>query len=326
MYPALGYVRPTALQDAMTQLVEQDAKLHAGGTDLLGCLHDQVFTAEQLVSLGGIDGLDGMRFNEDGSIAIGAMTRLTDITDHEELQQRCPGLAAAAAEVGSPQLRNQGTLGGNLCQKPRCWYYRGDFDCLRKGGDHCFAIPGENQLHCILGGASCVIVHPSDTAPALIALDAEVAISGPEGHHRMPVADLHVPPSEDPTRETRLTRGEIITEILIPPIRDGRYSSYRKIRTRRAWDLALAGCALALSFDGDVVREPRIVLSGAAPIPWRAIEAENSLRDQRLDETAITEAAKAAVADARPLTKNGSKVPLFEGMLREELTQAANRG
>lgn len=326
MYPAFGYVRPTDLQDAMTHLVEHDAQLHAGGTDLLGCLHDQVFTAERLVSLREIDGLDGMRFHDDGRIGIGAMTRITDIATHEELRQRCPGLATAAAEVGSPQLRNQGTLGGNLCQKPRCWYYRGDFDCLRKGGDHCFAIPGENQFHCILGGASCVIVHPSDTAPALIALDAEVAISRPEGHRRMPIADLHVPPSEDPTRETRLTRGEIITEVMIPPLPAGLYSSYRKIRTRRAWDFALAGCALALSFDGDTVREPRVVLSGAAPIPWRAKEAENALRGRRLDETAIAEAAKAAIADAQPLTKNGYKVPLFEGMLREELTKAANRG
>lgn len=306
----------------MSQLVEHDARLHAGGTDLLGCLHDQVLSAERLVSLGAIDGLEGVRLNDDGSIGIGAMTRIAKIAADPELQQRCPGLAAAAGEVGSPQLRNQGTLGGNLCQKPRCWYYRGDFDCLRKGGDHCLALPGENQFHCILGGASCVIVHPSDPAAALLALDAEVVIRGPGGGRQLPVADLHVPPSEDPTRETRLTRGEIITEIRIPPMASGRYSSYRKIRTRRAWDFALAGCALALSFDGDLVRDPRVVLSGAAPVPWRSSEAENALRDRRLDAAVIAEAASAAVADARPLAKNGYKVPLFEGMLREELAKA----
>jgi len=326
MYPAFGYTKPTRLQDAMTHLVEKDARLHAGGTDLLGCLHDQVFDTEMLVSLGGIDGLSGIRETDGGGIRIGAMTTIADIAADERLRRRCPGLAAAAGEVGSPQLRSQGTLGGNLCQKPRCWYYRGDFDCLRKGGDHCYAIPGENQLHCILGGAACVIVHPSDTAPALIALDAEVQIRGPEGTRRLPVAELHMPPAENPTRETRLDRGEVLTEVQIPPMPDGLYSSYRKIRTRRAWDFALAGCALALTFDGDDVDDARIVLAGAAPIPWRATAAEAKLRGRPLDDDVIAEAAAAAVADARPLTKNGYKVPLFQGMLREELANAATHG
>jgi len=323
MYPAFGYSRPADLRDATAQLVEHDAHVHAGGTDLLGCLHDGVFGAERLVSLGAIAGLSGIRETGNGGIAIGAMTRIADLAVDPIIDARCPGLATAAGEVGSPQLREQGTLGGNLCQKPRCWYYRGDFDCLRKGGDHCYAIPGENQFHCILGGAACVIVHPSDTAPTLIAVDAEVLIDGPEGKRRLPVAELHLPPAEDPTRETRLRRGEIITEIQIPPLPEDLYTSYRKVRTRRAWDFALAGCALAVARDGETVRAIRILLSGAAPIPWRATAAEDVIRGQRLDDERIAEAAKAAVADARPLTKNGYKVPLFEGMLREELGRVA---
>ena len=322
MLPPFGYVRPADLRDAMAQLVEYDAHVHAGGTDLLGCLHDGVFGADRLVSLSGIDGLAGIRETGDGGLAIGAMTRIADIAADPVLNARCPGLAAAAGEVGSPQLRHQGTLGGNLCQKPRCWYYRGDFHCLRKGGDHCYAIPGENQFHCILGGAGCVIVHPSDTAPALITVDAEVLIQGPEGTRRLPVAGLHMPPAEDPRRETRLTRGEIVTGVRIPPLPDGLYTSYRKVRTRRAWDFALAGCALALRRDGDGVGDIRIVLSGAAPVPWRATAAEAELRGRRLDEETIARAAKAAVADAQPLSKNAYKVPLFEGMLIEELRKA----
>jgi xanthine dehydrogenase YagS FAD-binding subunit len=323
MFTPFAYLKPASLQDAVAALADADAHLHAGGTDLLGCLRDEVFAAGKLVSLAAIEGLCGLNETPDGGIDIGAMTTIADIAEHPLIQQKYPGLSQAAAEVASPQLRNQGTLGGNLCQKPRCWYYRGDFPCLRKGGHKCFAVNGENQYHCIFGGANCFIVHPSDTAPALVALDATVETVGPAGGRRLPVAQLHMSPEQDPTRETVLKPGEFIVKVQLPPPAEGLYSSYRKVRTRRSWDFAVAGCALALAMDGNRVRDCRVVLSAAAPIPWRSQETEQVLRGQALDETVIRQAAKAAVANARPMTKNAYKIPLFEGMLVEELRKAA---
>jgi xanthine dehydrogenase YagS FAD-binding subunit len=228
-------------------------------------------------------------------------------------------LADAASEVASPQLRNQGTIGGNLCQKPRCWYYRGDFDCLRKGGDLCFAYEGENQYHCIFGGDMCYIVHPSDTAPALAALGAVCRISGPTASRSVAVESFHVTPTEDPQRETVLGPDEILTEIVLPAPAKGLRSSYRKVRTRGAWDFALAGVALAIVFDGDTVLSARIFLSGAAPVPWRAKAAEAVIVGTTLDAKTIDKAAAATVAGAEPLEQNGYKIPLFEGLMKEQL-------
>jgi xanthine dehydrogenase YagS FAD-binding subunit len=319
MMPNFAYVRPRDLEGAVKEARREGTRIHAGGTDLLGCLRDGVFGAERLLSLRGLGELRGVREAGGGGLRLGALSTLTEIENHAEIRARYAALAQAAAEVGSPQLRNQGTLGGNLCQKPRCWYYRGDFPCLRKGGYKCFAVNGENQFHCILGGANCFIVHPSDTAPALVSLDTEVRTLGPGGSRRIPVAELHVPPAENPTRETVLEPGELIVEIRIPPPPQGLHSSYRKVRTRRAWDFAVAGCALALAMDGDRVRDCRVVLSGAAPVPWRARETEDLLRGQALSEPVIRDAAEVVVANAQPMSKNAYKIPLFKGMLTEEL-------
>lgn len=326
MFSAFGYVRPGHLEDAVAALAGVTggaARIHAGGTDLLGCLRDEVFAADLLVSLSGIEGLRGVRGTDDDGLAIGAMTTIAEVAEHPEILRRYPVLAQAAGEVGSPQLRNQGTLGGNLCQKPRCWYYRGDFDCLRKGGYKCFAVTGENQYHAIFGGANCFIVHPSDTAPALVALDAEVKVYGPRGPRRLPVAKLFMPPAENPRRETVLDAGEVLVEVLIPPPPAHLVSRYRKIRTRRAWDFAVAGCALALHMEGPTVRDCRIVLAGAAPVPWRSRATEDAIRGKALTDQVIAEAAQAVVANAQPMTKNGYKIPLFMGMMEEELRKAA---
>jgi xanthine dehydrogenase YagS FAD-binding subunit len=227
--------------------------------------------------------------------------------------------------VASPQLRNQGTIGGNLCQKPRCWYYRGEFHCLRKGGDTCFAFAGENLFHCILGGDRCYIVHPSDTAPALVALEAVVRVRGPLGDRRVPLEVFHVLPSKDPRRDTVLEPGEIVTEVVLPPPPEGLVGSYRKVRARRSWDFALAGVALALAFEGDRVSRARIVLGGAAPVPWRSREAEEVVTGRRIDAKVAARAGEAAMENAQPLDQNGYKVPLFRGVIEEELLAAAAR-
>jgi len=319
MLPEFSVVQPKSLAEVVNRLAEGPALVHGGGTDLLGCLHDGVFEAPVLVSLGKVPDLSGISEASDGGLRIGAMTTIAEIAEHGGIAENYGALSQAAGVVASPQLRNQGTIAGNLCQKPRCWYYRGEFDCLRKGGEKCFAYEGENQYHCIFGGDLCYIVHPSDTAPALAAHGAICRVTGSKVSRSIPIEKLHVPPSEDPQRETILEPDEIITEVLLPrPPADNR-SSYRKVRARASWDFALAGVAMAVQFNGSIVTSARVFLSGAAPIPWRARGVEEAITGTGLDDDTIANAADAAVAGAEPLAKNGYKIPLFKGLITDEL-------
>lgn len=324
MLPSFDYIRPKSVQAAITHLATGNAQAHAGGTDLMGCLRERIFSVGKVVSLSGLSELHGVSETADGGLRIGALTTLSTIAAHPTVIKRFGALAQAAGEVGSPQLRNQGTLGGNICQKPRCWYYRSDFNCLRKGGGTCFAVDGENHFHCIFGGGgTCFIVHPSDTAPALVALNATARLAGPKGTRDVPLEKFFVLPEVDVQRETVLARGEIVTEVRIPPPAPGTRSSYRKVRARRSWDFALAGVALALRFDGRRVIDGRVVLSGAAPIPWRSKEVEQVIRGKELTVNVIAAAAKAVTSGAEPLEKNGYKLALFRGVIEEELTRTA---
>lgn len=315
-----AFVRPNSLKEAIQHLSHEGARIHAGGTDLLGCLREGVFDGKEIVSLSQIDEIKGIRVTKEGGLRIGALTTLTEVLHHKGIQERYPALAKAASEVASPPIRNQGTLGGNLCQKPRCWYYRGEFHCLRKGGDRCYASKGENQFHSIFGsGGICYIVHPSDAAPALVAYEATARVAGPKGTRSVPIEKLYVLPSEDPQKETVLRPNEILTEVLLPPPGQRLRSSYRKVRARRSWDFALAGVALTLRFKEGRVEKVRVVLSGAAPIPWRSRETEDVLTGRRLDADTVAQAAEAVVRKAEPLDQNGYKIRLFGGMLEEEL-------
>jgi xanthine dehydrogenase YagS FAD-binding subunit len=321
MLPNFSYVKAGSLQDVVDHLSSPGSLILAGGTDLLGCLRDHIFGADMLVSITGIDKCRGIAETADGGLRIGALSTITEIAEHPLVKERYPGLAQAAAEVASPQLRNQGTLGGNLCQKPRCWYYRGEFHCLRKGGKMCYAFGGENQYHAIFGSSGrCCITHPSDIAPALAALEAVVRIVGSEGNRLVPVDKFHVLPADNVERETVLEPGEMVTEILVPPPIAGLCSSYRKVRARRAWDFALAGVALAVVIKDGHVERARVVLSGAAPVPWRSQSVEDTITGTRLDRNTSAKAAEAAVKQAEPLQYNGYKIPLFRAVLEEELT------
>ncbi|HSO20116.1 MAG TPA: FAD binding domain-containing protein, partial [Desulfosarcina sp.] len=214
------------------------------------------------------------------------------------------------------------TIGGNLCQKPRCWYYRGEFACLRKGGGICFAAKGENQFHCLFGsGGICYIVHPSDTAPPLVALNARVEIAGLDGARHLAVENLHVAPADDVRRETWLEPGEILTAVLLPPPSPGLVSSYRKVRARRSWDFALASVALALETAGDRVVDGRVVLGGVAPVPWRCQPVERVVRGKRIDSQVLAAAADAVVDGAAPMEKNAYKIPLLRGLVQECLAE-----
>ena len=322
--PNFSYVRIRSLKEAIQQLSFDDARVHAGGTDLIGCLRDDVFGTKKMVSISGLKELRFIRETKEGGLRIGALTTITEIANSARVRDRYPSLAKAASEVASPQLRNQGTIGGNLCQKPRCWYYRGDFHCLRKGGSTCYAYQGENQFHCIFGsGGICYITHPSDTAAALVAYEATLRIAGPKGMKLLPIEKFYVLPSKNVKKETVLKSNEIVTEVLLPPQPKDLQSSYRKVRARQSWDFALAGVALALVFKEGRVEKARAVLSGAAPIPWRLKEAEQVLIGSRINTETIKRTVDAALKNAQPLEKNGYKIPLFRGILEEELRAIA---
>ncbi|MEX1328353.1 MAG: xanthine dehydrogenase family protein subunit M [Desulfobacterales bacterium] len=319
MIPSFSYLRARTVDEAVRYLSLDGVRAHAGGTDLLGCLREHIFDVTTVVSIAGLKELTGIEKTPAGGLRIGSLTTIADVARHPVIKSKYRALSMAAAEVASPQLRHQGTIGGNLCQKPRCWYYRGEFHCLRKGGDQCFAVDGENAYHCILGGENCFIVHPSDTAPALVALQASVTIAGPNDRRTVAVENFHIPPSEDYMRETVLEPAEIVTEIVLPPPADGLRSSYRKVRARRTWDFALAGVALAIGFTGDQAADCRVVLSGAAPVPWRSAEAEKIVKEGQLDRDRAAKAAAAALKAAEPMAQNEYKIPLFRGLIEQQL-------
>lgn len=325
MLREFAYARPKTLAEAVRLAGRKGARIHAGGTDLLGCLRDQVFSAETVVSIAGLAELRGIKAAKDGGLLVGALTTIAEVASDATIRERYTALAEAAAQVASPQLRNQGTLGGNLCQKPRCWYYRGDFPCLRKGGEVCYAAEGENQGHALFGAERCFYVHPSDIAPALVALGASVRLVGPSGTRVLPLERFFVPPSTDFQRETALEAGEILTHVALPAPPAGLRSGYRKVRARAVWDFALVGVALALQLDRNIVRTARVVLSGVAAVPWRHAGAEAALVEKPLDASTIAAAAAAATANAEPLAQNAYKVGLLRGLLCDELERMARR-
>jgi len=323
MLPKFAYLRASTVEEAAQFLAAEGARVHGGGSDLLGCLRDQVFETPLVVSLSGISELRGINRTQNGGMRIGSMAKVAEVAESAMVAEMYPGLAQAAGVVASPQLRNQGTIGGNLCQKPRCWYYRGEFNCRRKGGNTCYAMVGENEYHCLFGGALCYIVHPSDTAPILTALGATLNVAGPRGTRSVPLSDFYVLPADDVMRDNVLEQGEFVTEIIVPPPAAGLRTSYRKERDRGAWDFALAGVALALRLDGGRVSDPHVVLSGAAPVPWRSSEAEQAIDGRQLTAEVAAEAARAAMENASPLGKNAYKVRMFRGLIEEELLSIA---
>ena len=320
-----SYSRPATLRDATAQLGKEHGRVAviAGGTDLLGEMKDELAAPERLVPIRHLREMQGIRTVGAG-LRIGAATPLVDVVEHGAVQQQAPLLAMAAGKVGTPAIRNMGTLGGNICQRPRCWYYRNNYPCFKHGGSTCFSALGENDFHAILEGGPSFIVHPSDTAPALVALGASARIVGPNGRERtVPLEAFFVTPRQDVRRENVLQPDEILVELQVPNAPAGSRATYVKEMVRDTWNFALCSVAAMVTLSNGVVSDVRIVMGGVAPIPYRALKAEAALRGQRLTETTAAAAGAAAVADARPLARNGYKVALTQATVKRALLSLA---
>ena len=291
-----------------------------GGSDLLGLVKERIVNPDVLIHLNGIKGLDQVD-SKGGTVRIGGQITLDSLSRHALIKSNYAVLAEAAASVATPQIRNAGTLAGNVCQRPWCWYFRNGFPCYKAGGNQCFSVTGENQFHAIFGGGPSYIVHPSDTAPALVALDAKFRIVGPSGERTLSAADFFTLPKQNAARENALNDDEVLASIEFPESRTR--STYHKVLDREAWTHAVVSAAIVLDMgEGnakDVCRSARIVLGGVAPIPWRVPEAERLLASQRITPELAAKAAEAAVAGANPLAKNRYKVPLTRETVRRTL-------
>ena len=291
------------------------AALYAGGTDLIGEIKEGTSSPSVLVSLARLPGLGSIELSDAG-LAIGGMVTLAEIERRREISGRYPALAQAAASVATPQIRNAATLGGNLCQRPRCWYYRSPrFNCLKKGGDICHAIAGNNKYHAILGADGCHIVHPSDTAVALAALGASVEVSSGAGTHMVPVLDFFVRPDQDMLSETVLGHGEIVTRVLIPSPPVGARSIYLKVKERQAYDFALASVGAYIEIEADTVSRARFVLGGVAPVPYPVPQVSDAVEGADLEAVDPVSLGHLAVRDARPMADNGYKVRLAANLV-----------
>jgi xanthine dehydrogenase YagS FAD-binding subunit len=295
--------------------------LAGGGSDLLGMMKEGLIAPDVVVHLRSIKSLD--RVTVKNGATIGGQTTLDAIASNAAIRRDYRVLAEAAEGVATPQIRNVATIAGNVCQRPWCWYYRNGFACLKNGGTTCFSVSGENEFHAIFGGGPSYIVHPSDTAPALVALDATFRIVGPGGERRVAAADFFTLPTVDASRENVLKDGEVLAEIVLPARAAGARSTYHKILDREAWTHAVVSAAVVLDMNQDVCRSARVVLGGVAPIPWRLPEVEQLLAGKRITPDVAAAAGEAAVAGARPLAKNGYKVPLTRNMVRRTLEDLA---
>jgi xanthine dehydrogenase YagS FAD-binding subunit len=319
MMKNFAYVKAGSLAEAIKSLSTQGAWLHAGGIDLLGCARNEILPVEKIVSISRLKQLNGIAAQPDGGVKIGALTPLAQIAANAQITAKYSALAQAAAAVGTPQIREQGTIGGNLCQRPRCWYFRSDLRCLKKGGTNCYAATGENQYHAVFGGGPCFFVHPSDAAVALVALQAQLSIAGKTGSKSVKIESFFVSPKTAVTKENVLLPGEIVTEIRLPAAGGTWKSLFRKIAARGSWDFALASVAVALQIESDGVRAARIVLGGVGPYPWRAEAAEKLLVGRKLDSTVAAESAEAAVTGGMALKGNAYKLDMIKGAVEESL-------
>jgi xanthine dehydrogenase YagS FAD-binding subunit len=319
------YFRPTTAEQAVTLLEVRwgNTEMLAGGTDLLALQKEYIAQPGRVVSLNGIAGLQTIVVGQ-GTVSLGAGVTLARIADHPELRRLFPALTAAAGDIGGPQVRNMGTLGGNLCQRNRCWYFRDEHsNCLLKGGPRCFALDGENKYHAIFTqGHRCVIVHPSTLAPVLIALGASAEILGPTGRRTTEIAKLFRAPNGPNDREHNLAPNELLLSVTIP--RGGLNNAHYEVRQKHCdWPLVQAAVAFQGGRDGANATSVKIVLGHVAPTPHIAEAAATGLNNNAVSEASATAAGRAATQGAKPLSQNAYKVRLVEVAVKRALLLAA---
>jgi len=310
--------QPGTVEELAALLAETKEKtaLMAGGTDLIDELKSGVSQAGLVVDLQGIASLSGLARDKDG-LRIGPLTTVEKLAANPEVDNDYAILREAALSLATPQLRHAGTVGGNLCQRPRCWYYRDpEVVCRKKGGQHCFAFRGRNKYHAIMGGGACFIVYPSDLAPALISLGAKVTIGSDKGDRTLPLEEFYQPPSVDVTRENALGPGEFLKEIRVPAPKAGQKGAYVKIKERGTWDFALASAAASGVVKDGVLAEISIVAGGVAPVPRRMARAEAALKGKTITEEIAARAAAEALKDATPLPENAYKKELAAAAIK----------
>jgi xanthine dehydrogenase YagS FAD-binding subunit len=320
---------PKTVKEAVGVLVKfgKKAKPLAGGSDIVaGVMKDWVHgdgmpLPDALVDLQTIPQLHGIKVDAKGA-TIGATTTLTEITESKELNDQFPLLTKAAHSVASQLIRNYGTLGGNINQRPRCWFFRGkDFNCFKKGGDFCYSVNGDNRYHAIIGGESCYIVHPSDTATALLALNAQAKVAGPAGERIVPFDNYFTGPHDDILRENVLKPEELLVEVFIPAPAAGTKQVWYKLKNREVYDFAIVSVAAAFTVSGDVWQDGRVVLGGVAPVPYRALPIENQLKGKNITAS-IKQAAAAIRTVARPMSMNAYKVDIAQTAIERTILSA----
>ncbi len=324
---ALRNINARSLQDAVNAAQQarsegQSVFFSGGGTDLLQQIKDGTVDADVIINLRNVEGADQVS-SVAAEIVIGGLITLEQLSANATIADSLTVLAEAAASVATPQIRNVGTLAGNVAQRPWCWYYRNGFHCFKAGGSQCFSVVGENQQHAIFGGGPSFLVHPSDTAPALVALNARFVVAGPNGERTLSAEEFFLRPRQNPERENSLAADELLAGVRIPAPSVNTVSTYYKVMDRAAWTHAEVSVAAVLELDGKQVQRASIALGGVATIPWRLSAVEGLLAGKQITADLAREAGALAVADAQALSKNGYKIPMTSAAVERTLLSLA---
>ena len=325
--PAFELFQPTSIDDAVSliQRHRRSVWVLAGGLDTFDWLKDRNKRANVVIDLSGIQALRGIKALPDGGVEIGATTTLTEIANHSVIKEKFKLLADAAGLVASPQIRNQGTLGGNVSQDTRCWYYRSGWTCYRAGGNICYAdTPTSiNREHALFDANRCVAVNPSDTAPALVALDAQMVVRNADGERVVPAEQFFIGPAIDIMRMTVLEPGDLLTAIRVPATWAGARFYFEKVRDRQVWDFPLVNVASAMKVSGGNIQQARIVVNAVAAHPMRLHNVEAAVAGKAQNEETASMAGEMAVAGAQPLAHNAYKIPLMRNLVKRALRAEA---
>ena len=326
---AFEYANATTKEQAVSLLGSNwdESDILAGGTDLLALMKDDIIAPKRLVNIKDIPELRGLKVSSKEGLRIGALVTIQELADDSNVQSKYSVIAKTASEIAGPQIRNMATIGGNLCQRPRCWYYRAGYGLLAKNDKgESLVLSGDNRYHAILGNAGpAYFVSPSSLAPLLVALGASVRTFGPKGKREIPVEKFFRIPQSDSEREHDLMPNEIVTEVIVPPMQGARSATY-EIRQKDAMDWPLAIASVALNMSGNKVSSARVVMGHVAPIPWRSAEAEAALAGKTITEDVAKAAGDAAVTNAKSLGRNGYKIQLARVAVKRAILEAARGG